>query len=183
MKYKYKVDQDKYHEGYKVRFPSEAMISADGILFLMRNCSKIAANESIWDLLYAFDVLIGRISSIWHQLSRKAREVQPPVAATISGGPSARRSSTVPPMWKLCPRTCASMVDDQIWLQKLRNSCLRRIFDCEEVVAYAKREVDWFMDELMERWFFKAVTGQRMSFRAVRITKAPSSFVILFQGM
>jgi len=46
-----------------VRFPLEVMMSADGILFLIWNCSKIAVNESIWNL-YAFDVLIGRVSSM-----------------------------------------------------------------------------------------------------------------------
>ena len=32
-------------------------MSAGGILLLIRNCSKIAANASRWDLLYAFEVL------------------------------------------------------------------------------------------------------------------------------
>ena len=111
------------------------------------------------------------------------REVQPPVAATTSGSTPARRSSTALPMQKLCLRTCATMADDQIWLHMLRNSFLRRIFDCEEVVVYMRREVDWFMDESTERWFFKATTEQRIMFHAVRITEVPSSFIILVQGM
>ena len=48
--------------GYSVRFLSEAILM--GFLLLIWNCSKVAANESKWDLLYAFDVLMGWISSM-----------------------------------------------------------------------------------------------------------------------
>ena len=36
---------------YNMSKPSEASISAEGILFLMRNCSKMAARSSIWAFL------------------------------------------------------------------------------------------------------------------------------------
>ena len=46
---------------------------------------------------------MGNISSICRQYSRKASEVHPPVAATISGDTPARSNSTAPPIRKLWP--------------------------------------------------------------------------------
>jgi hypothetical protein len=64
---------------------------------------------------------MGRISSMRRQYSKKAKDVHPPVAATISGGTPARSSSTAPPIRKLWPWTCVSPALDQIPVQNDMN--------------------------------------------------------------
>lgn len=54
------------------------------------------------------------------QYSRNASDVQPPVAATISGGTPARRRMTAPPMWKLWPWMYAIASGAQMEWQKAR---------------------------------------------------------------
>jgi len=85
------------------------------------------------------------------------------VAATISGGTPASSSSTALPMRKLCPRTWASMADDQILVTKERNSFLRRFFGSPDDVLYAKSADEAGMEELVSRWFLRAVTGHKGS--------------------
>jgi len=66
-------------------------------------------------------------------------------------------------MWKLCPRTWASMVEDHILVTKFKNSFLRRFFGSPEDVLYAKSAEEAGIDELMLMWFFKAAMGHRGS--------------------
>lgn len=127
---------------------------------------------------------MGRISSMRRQYKRKASEVHPLVAAMISGGTPASRSSTAPPpIWKLWPRMWVSASAFQMSVTNLRNSCLSRFFDCPEVDLYVKRADVGGMSALMARWFFRALTGQRGSALAVRMIEAPSSFVVLVHGI
>ena len=52
------------------------------------------------------------------------------------------------PMRKLCPKTWASMVDDQIPVMKLRNLFLRRFLGLPEDVLYAKSAEEDGMEEV-----------------------------------
>src|SRR5271168_2819537 len=118
----------------------------------MRNCSKILASSSTCDLWYALDVLIGKISSMRLQYNRNASDVQPPVAATISGSTPARSSSTAPPMRKLWPRTWERVALDHTLVQNPMNLCLAMCSHWPVVVVYANREVDPGKSLLILRW-------------------------------
>src|SRR6266567_2306700 len=102
---------------------------------------------------------MGKISSMRRQYMRKARDVQPPMAATISGGTPANRSSTAPPILKLCPRTWARCADIQIEVTKVRKSCLSMFLVLPDEVWYANKADVGGALELMSRWFRKAVHG------------------------
>ena len=116
------------------------------------------------------------------QYIRKARDVQPPVAATISGGTPASSSSTAPPIQKLCPKTWARCADFHIDATKVRKSCFS-MFLMPERDWYVNKEEDGGTLKLTLRWFFNAAHGQRVSLRAVRVTRAPSCLVVLVHGI
>ena len=83
-------------------------------------CNDSIATLSLC-LLYADRIWLGIISSSLHQYSRNAMDNQLPKEATTSGGTPDRRSSTVPPIWKLWPEKGLRLADEVPLWQKLRN--------------------------------------------------------------
>ena len=67
------------------------------------------------------------MSSICLQYVRKVREVQPPVAVTVSGGTPERRRATVPPILKLCPEIVLRPAADHMLETKNRKPGLNKM--------------------------------------------------------